>query len=166
MVIQKHQTIRLLQPSDMPTVKAVIDACALFPPELLDSMTAGYFAGEAGPDLWFTYDDGSPAAVAYCAPERMTQGTWNLLLIAVHPNSQGKGYGAAIMHHVEQLLASQSARLLLVETSGLPSFEATRGFYKKLGYDEEARIREFYQVGEDKIVFRRALNPREARIES
>jgi len=163
MLIRKRPTIRPLQPSDMPTVKAVVDACSLFPSELLDAMTAGYFAGEAGPDLWLTYDDGSPAAVAYCAPERMTQGTWNLLLIAVHPKSHGKGYGAATMRHVEQLLAAKGARLLLVETSGLPRFEGTRTFYKKLGYDEEARIREFYQAGEDKIVFRRALNPREAR---
>ena len=163
MAIQNHQTIRPLQPSDMPAVKAVINACGLFPSELLDSMTTGYFTGQAGPDLWLTYNDGSPTAVAYCAPERMTQGTWNLLLIAVHPHSQCKGYGAAIMRHVEHLLAAKGARLLLVETSGLPSFEGTRGFYKKLGYDEEARIREFYQVGEDKIVFRRALNPREAR---
>jgi len=145
MAIQNHQTIRPLQPSDMPAVKAVINACGLFPSELLDSMTTGYFTGQAGPDLWLTYNDGSPTAVAYCAPERMTQGTWNLLLIAVHPNSQGKGYGAAIMHHVEHLLASKGARLLLVETSGLPSFAGTRGFYKKLGYDEEAKIREFYR---------------------
>lgn len=46
---------------------------------------------------------------------------------------------------------------LQVETSGLESFEYVRGFYRKSGYDEEARIREFYKAGEDKIVFRKAL---------
>ena len=45
----------------------------------------------------------------------------------------------------------------LVETSGLPEFERARAFYRKCGYEEEARIREFYNAGEDKIVFRKAL---------
>jgi ribosomal protein S18 acetylase RimI-like enzyme len=36
--------------------------------------------------------------------------------------------------------------------------ENNRAFYKKLGYYEEAIIREFYQTGEDKIVFRKSLN--------
>ncbi len=141
----------------MPAVKAVIDACGLFPAELLDGMTERYFSGEAKMDLWLTYDDGTPMAVAYCAPERMTLGTWNLLLIAVHPDTQGKGYGAAIIRYIERTLAANGQRVLLVETSGLPSFEGTRLFYKKLGFDLEAVIREFYQAGEDKIVFRKAL---------
>ena len=67
------------------------------------------------------------------------------------------------MRHVEQALAADGQRLVLVETSGLPSFEKTRAFYKKLGYNEEARIREFYQTGEDKIVFRKAV--KSARVE-
>ncbi len=61
------------------------------------------------------------------------------------------------MRHIEQALAANGQRLLLVETSGLPRFEKTRAFYKKLGYNEEARIREFYQAGEDKIIFCKAI---------
>jgi hypothetical protein len=56
-------------------------------------------------------------------------------------------------------LAASGERVLLVETSGLPEFGRTRAFYLHLGYAEEARIREFYQAGEDKIVFRKALTP-------
>lgn len=150
----------------MVEVKAVIDASGLFPSEMLDEMTAGYFSGGCEHDYWLTYDDGKPIAVAYYAPERMTQGTWNLLLIAVRPDRQGDGCGAAIMRHVEAALTALGQRVLLVETSGLPSFERTRGFYKKIGYDEEARIREFYRAGEDKIVFRKSLDDRTRRIPS
>lgn len=155
MTIDQH--IRPLEPTDMPDVKAAIDASGLFLPELLDGMTARYFRGEAQMELWLTYIDRKPVAVAYCAPEPMTLGTWNLLLIAVHPDSQGRGVGTVIMRHVENKLAESGQRLLLVETSSLTSFENTRRFYRKLGYDEEARIRDFYQAGEDKIVFRKAL---------
>ncbi|AKJ05858.1 ribosomal protein S18 acetylase RimI-like enzyme [Archangium gephyra] len=149
--------IRPITREDMPALKAVIDGTGLFPSEMLDGMATGFFSGEAGNDFWLTVEDGAPVAVAYYVPERMTQGTWNLLLIAVHPEWQGRGLGAALMAHVERHLAARGERVLLVETSGLPSFEGTREFYRRIGYEQEARIRDFYQAGEDKIVFRKAL---------
>ena len=152
-----HDTIRPLTPGDMPGVKAVIDATGLFASDMLDGMTAGYFNRSAEDDYWLTCGAAQPVAVAYYTPERMTQGAWNLLLIAVHPDQQRKGCGAAILRVVEQAIAAQGARILLVETSGLASFEGTRQFYKKAGYGEEARIRDYYQAGEDKIIFRKAL---------
>ena len=87
----------------------------------------------------------------------MTEGTWNLYLIAVHANRQGKGDGHQIMNYLEDLLAKKGARILIVETSGLPEFERTRAFYEKCNYTKEAIIRDFYQEGEDKVVFWKAL---------
>jgi ribosomal protein S18 acetylase RimI-like enzyme len=152
-------TIRPVTPDDPPALKAVIDATGLFPSDMLDGMVAGYLDGGGGDEFWLTVeDDGAgPVAVAYCAPEQMTQGTWNLLLIAVHPDRQGQGRGAALLRHVERTLAERGERVLLVETSGLPAFERTRAFYRRCGYDEEARIRDFYRAGEDKVVFRKVL---------
>jgi ribosomal protein S18 acetylase RimI-like enzyme len=154
--------IRPLRREDLPALKAVIDATELFPSDMLDDMVSGYLSGEAGNDFWLTIDDAGPVAVAYYVPERMTEGTWNLLLIAVHPDHQGRGQGAALLRHIEFALAARGQRLLLVETSGLPSFERMRSFYRKNGYGEEARIRDFYQAGEDKVVFRKVLNAMQA----
>lgn len=120
-------------------------------------MISDYLNNQNSKDFWLTYQDSQPVAIAYCAPEKMTQGTCNLLLIAVHPDYQGKGYGTSILHYIEQLLAERGERLLLVETSSLDNFERSRAFYLKCGYETEARIREFYQSGEDKIVFRKLL---------
>jgi hypothetical protein len=39
----------------------------------------------------------------------------------------------------------------------LPESEDTRRFYRARGYAEEARIRDFYTFGEDKVIFRKAL---------
>jgi ribosomal protein S18 acetylase RimI-like enzyme len=99
-----------------------------------------------------------PVAVAYCAPERLTAGTYNLYLIAVHKDFQGKGIGSQLMNHVELLLNSQGYRVLLVETSGLPEFELTRKFYDKCNYSREAVIRDFYDEGEDKVIFWKKLS--------
>ena len=78
-------------------------------------------------------------------------------LIAVRSDDQRQGRGTALLHHVEEALRSSGQRLLLVETSGLPSFERARAFYAKCGYEEEARIRDYYKAGEDMVVFRKVL---------
>lgn len=150
--------IRSVSPSDIPALKQVIDSSELFPSEFLDEMIADYFQNKDSTDTWLTYvQDGQAIAIAYCAPEKMTEGTYNLYLIAVNKSQQGKGIGTQIMNYVESLLRKQNHRILLVETSGLPEFEQTRKFYDKLGYTREAVIRDFYQEGEDKIVFWKKL---------
>jgi ribosomal protein S18 acetylase RimI-like enzyme len=153
------QDIRPMADGDLTTVKAVIDSTGLFPSEMMDDMTTPYLSGHTTDELWFVaVRDGTVSGVAYCAPERMTDGTWNLLLIAVREDRQGQGIGAALTRRVERTLADQGARVLLVETSGLPAFERTRAVYRRLGYAEEACIRDFYAKGEAKVVFWKALN--------
>ena len=87
----------------------------------------------------------------------MTEGTYNLYLIAVNPAQQGKGIGGSLMEYIEEELRSQGARILIVETSGLPEFERTRQFYDRCGYAREAVIREFYAEDDDKVVFWKKL---------
>ena len=106
-VADRLLAIRPVTPGDLPALKAVIDANGRFPSDMLDGMTAGYFNGDAEGDGWLPVDDGAPMAVAYFAPERMAAGTWNLLLIAVHPDRQGEGCGAALLGHLEQALAAR-----------------------------------------------------------
>lgn len=153
--------IRPTTPHDTDAVLALVVAAGLAPPgetEPIAEVLSGALEGKLGPDhLWFTDDDGGPVGVAYCAPERLTDGTWNLYMIAVHPDRQGQGRGAALVRHVERELAARKARVLIVDTSGLPEFERTRAFYRRCGYDEEARIREFWKAGDDKVVFRKSL---------
>jgi ribosomal protein S18 acetylase RimI-like enzyme len=152
-----QSAIRPVTQNDLPALKTVIAATGLFPPDLLDGMVSSYLSEGARDDIWLTLDEDDPVAIAFCAPEPMTSGTWNVYLIAVHPDWQGKGHGAALMSHIEQALVMRGERVLLVETSSVPAFERTRAFYCKIGYEEEARIREFYKAGEDKLVFRKTL---------
>lgn len=158
MRIPAQTSIRPVVPDDLPALKAVIDSTGLFPSALLDGMTADYFQQNNETDQWIACCVASqPIAVAYFAPERLTSGTYNLYLIAVHADFQGTGIGARLLAYIEQWLYRSRNRILLVETSGLPAFERTRAFYLKNGYVQEARIREFYAAGEDKIVFWKSL---------
>ncbi|MGG5887951.1 N-acetyltransferase family protein [Falsiroseomonas sp. HC035] len=154
---QTTDTIRLLLAEDLPVLIDLINATGLFPGAMLADMAAPGLAGAEDAEFWLVDARGSPVALAYCAPERMTQGTWNLLLIAVHPARQGQGHGTALLRAVERRLAEAGHHLLLVETSALPEFEASRAFYLARGFAEEARIRDFYRAGEDKVVYRKRL---------
>lgn len=152
--------IRPITPDDTSALMALVNSIGFQPSELeeLSELLADYFSRKMDSDhVWITDDEDGLVGVAYYAPERMTNGTWNLYLIAVRPDYQGQGRGTALLRYVEQTLAARGARQLLVETSGLASFERTRAFYRKCGYEEEARIRDFYQAGDDKIVYRKTL---------
>ncbi len=153
--------IRPITPDDKAALIILAEKVGLFGPnelKILDQMLTDYFGGNSNSDqFWIIDDDEEPVGVAYCQSERMTVGTWNLLLIAIRPDRQRQGRGAALIQYVEQMLTARGERLLLVETSGLESFEGTRAFYRKCGFSEEARIRDFYSSGEDKIVYRKML---------
>lgn len=173
--------IRAAIPSDVTELLAVTEAIGLEAEEIgtLRSMLNEYFQASAptlpsnapsnapsnvpsnvhSDEHWLVDDDSGLVSVAYYAPERMTQGTWNLYLIAVRPEFQGKGRGSAMLRYVEDNLRQKGERLLIVETSGLEYFAPARAFYRKNGFEQEARIRDFYSSGEDKIVFCKALNP-------
>ncbi|MBN3884125.1 MAG: GNAT family N-acetyltransferase [Nostoc sp. JL34] len=155
--------IRPTIPDDTTALIALADATGLFEPNQLEELgeiLSDYFGGSSGKGkrFWITDDDNGAVGVAYCEMEPMTDQTWNLQLIAIQPDRQGQGRGATLLRYVEQTLIRRGGRILLVETSGTPDFERTRTFYRKCGYEEEARIRDFYQAGADKIVYCKALS--------
>lgn len=153
--------IRLTTPDDTIALIALAAASGLFDPNQTDDlaqMLDKHFRDRnETQDIWLTDYDNEPVGIAYIAPERMTEGTWNLYLIAIHPDRQKQGRGKALLSYVEQMLMERGERVLLVETAGTDDFEYVREFYRKNGYEEEARIREFYTAGVDKIIFRKAL---------
>lgn len=154
--------IRPISPEDSVALIALSVAAGLFSvdeSQALDKVLADYFSGQLEDGhRWITDDEqGDVQGVAYYAPAPFAEGTWDLLMIAVHPDRQRQGRGAALLQYVENDLRSSRQRLLLVDTSGLPNYEQARSFYTKCGFNEEARIRDFYKAGDDKVVFRKSL---------
>lgn len=149
-----ESSLRAMVPADLDAARRIITATGLFPAELLADMVAPAFAG--ADERWIVAVAEGVTGLAYAAPERLTNGTWNALLLAVDPEHHGRGIGRALMAHLETTLAGL-ARILLVETSGLPELARTRGFYERIGYRRVATIPDFYDGGDDKIVFWKSL---------
>lgn len=150
-------SIRDLDRADLTSLRVIVSGTGLFPPEMLDPMAEPYLSQDA-PHHWLTACHCSKVlGFAYAEPERMTEGTFNLLAIAVDPDRQGRGIGKALVQGLEKKLGLQGGRILLVETSSLEEFAGTRAFYAGQSFREEAVIRDFYSEGEHKIVFWKRL---------
>jgi ribosomal protein S18 acetylase RimI-like enzyme len=88
----------------------------------------------------------------------MTQGTFDLYWIAVDPDSQEKGVGSNLLSYLEKVVRAEGGRMVLADTSTIPQYEKTRKFYLKNGFQEVARIRDYYHPGNDRITFSKRLN--------
>jgi len=91
-------------------------------------------------------------------PVPLTKGTFDLYWIATHPGSRGLGFGRALIRHVEKQVLENRGRLLVVETSAKDSYAGTVKFYEDLGYEETSRVKDFYDVGDDRLIFLKKLS--------
>lgn len=145
--------VRMMVRDDLSALVPIVDDTGLFPADLLADMAEPFLSG-ALPHHWLVVvHDHRVGGFAYCEPERATNGTFNLLAIAVDPAIQDGGLGSALIAALERQLRAQGARLLIVETSALDAYADSRAFYLARGFSEEARIRDFYDEGEHKVVF-------------
>lgn len=86
-----------------------------------------------------------------------TDGVYDMYWIAVDPPWQGKRVGKTLVKHLENILKHENARMIIAETSSQPKYDKTRLFYEKSGFVEASRIKDFYRVGDDKIVYIKQL---------
>jgi len=117
------------------------------------SAASGYFfvfAEEMG-------REGRAVAYACYGPIACTAGSWDLYWIAAREEYRGRGLGGWLLRESEARIAAAGGRRVYIETSSRPLYEPTRGFYGACGYAEEARLREFYGVGDDKVIYVRSV---------
>lgn len=161
----RSTVIRSTDPADVPAVLDLVVAAGMFSRQesgLVEDLYAKLFAEdgvEGHASVVGTGDDGRPLAAAYWKPHDAADRVWDLTMIAVRPDLQRGGRGSALLGHVEAALRADGQRLLLVETSSTPAYDAARAFYARTGYDEEARVRDYWTAGDDLVLFRKALGP-------
>lgn len=132
------------KPSEVVVAEEVIDSY------LNEPENSGYYTLVA--------EDGSGIAGYICyGPTPMTDGTWDLYWEAVAREKRGQGIGSALMKAAEGAIRKAKGRLALIETSSTPAYEKTRRFHFGNGYNEVARIPDFYSPGDDKLILQKRL---------
>lgn len=159
-------TIRPATLEDLPRLKHIAVVTNMFTPQdvgFLDEMVAGSLDGSLVDHHWLVVETDAGVVVAgVCyAPEPFADRMWNLYFISVDPSHQQYGTGGRLLQFVEDALRARGdheARVLIIETSSTHQYARTRNFYRHHGFDEEARIRQFYGPDDHKIVFWKSLD--------
>ena len=158
--------IRPATEDDLPALTRVAAGTEMFLGDELSHFTQSMEAhlspteGDGGAfSLLAAADDASGAVVgaAYFGPEAMAQGVMNLLFIGVLPEARRGGHGGVLLSAFEDAVAAADARLAIIETASDEMFAPAWGLYRSRGYDEEARVRDYYDDGLDKLVFRKRV---------
>jgi GNAT superfamily N-acetyltransferase len=78
-----------------------------------------------------------------------TKWSYDLYWMAVDPDVQRGGLGTLLVREMERAMRAEGGRIVRIETSSLPEYEKTRAFYRRIGYPETVRVKDFYWEGND-----------------
>ncbi len=154
-----HYSIRKLLVQDKPAIVEIVKQTGVFSDEevqvaieLMDEFL--HKPDQRDYDIYVAEGDGGELLGYYCVgPTPLTRGTFDLYWIAVNPRLHNRGIGGLLNRHCEDLVRSQGGRLIVAETSSMPHYDGTRRFYLRQGYQEVARIHNYYKVGDDLVVY-------------
>jgi ribosomal protein S18 acetylase RimI-like enzyme len=150
--------IRPFVKADREAVLELLRECRMFSAEELDIARELIDIRLDKPEqkdyILFTADLSGKAAGYVCfGPTPATQAAYDLYWIAVAPGLQGRGIGGSLLDFAEAHIASRGGRIVIIETSSTPRYRPTQKFYEKKGYIAEARIRDFYRAGDDRLIY-------------
>jgi len=157
--------IRGIEKRDRPGLKVILEAQKHFRPvevqvalELIDIALT-----QPGQEDYIIRvaegEDGQILGYVCYGKAPLTDAVYDLYWIVVNPASWNRGTGTSLLRQAEEELRRRKARLLLIETSSQSSYEAPRAFYAKNGFEEQARVLDYYGIGDHKLILGKTLTP-------
>ena len=152
--------IRAMTKYDRPIVQEIIHSAGVFTAEegkIADELVDTYLSQPDEPRDYevevVENNTGTVAGFICYGPTSLTEGAMDIYWLAVHAGSQRQGFGKALLGWLEKTAAARKTRLIVIETSSSAPYSATRLFYERMGYVEQARIPHFYRPGDDRVIY-------------
>jgi GNAT superfamily N-acetyltransferase len=155
--------IRPIVQGDREAVRALIEGTRAFKPHEVEVAIELVDAALSRPDqkdyhpFVLVEEDGTVVSYACFGKNEMTAATFDLYWLATRADRMGKGYGRRIVAFVEEEIRRQGGRLLVIETSSKESYGDTRAFYEKIGCTLAAQLPDYYDEGDDKLIYLKSL---------
>jgi GNAT superfamily N-acetyltransferase len=153
--------LRGLEPADRPVLEALLAGTGAFRADeilvALELVDLGLTPGGGGYRFLVAEHGGRAVGYACFGATPCTLGTWDLYWISVEARGQRGGIGRRLLAEVEACVRADGGRMILIETGGKPSYAGQRSFYLRAGYAEVARVPDFYEPGDDRVIYRKVL---------
>jgi GNAT superfamily N-acetyltransferase len=124
----------------------------LFDEYLRDPLDSGYyFLTDRAPD------SGAVLGFACWGPTPLSRGATDLYWIATARSAQGRGVAAGLFRAVEDAVRAAGRWLIVIWTSSQPAYEPARKFYQRMGCELSLQLADFYDRGDDLMVYVRRV---------
>jgi ribosomal protein S18 acetylase RimI-like enzyme len=155
---------RKVREDDRLTVRKILESSGFFHDFEVDVAISlvdeALQQGEAcGYIFLFSEENGQTTGYSCFGDIPCTKNSYDIYWIAVSQDQRGKGTGGLLLKETERLISEMKGNGIYLETSSMEKYLPTRNFYLKYGYKIEAVIRDFYDYGDDKVIFVKRLNP-------
>jgi GNAT superfamily N-acetyltransferase len=112
---------------------------------------------ESGYYFVFAEVDGKTVGYSCFGPIACTKSSHDLFWIATHDNMRGKGVGKQLLEETYRYARQMGATALYAETSAREQYKPTQLFYDKNKFELEARLKDFYDKDDDKLIYVKRL---------
>jgi ribosomal protein S18 acetylase RimI-like enzyme len=151
---------RIVDAADPPKIRALVQATGVFTAE--EVRVAGELAETtvAGTETYrFLIAERGGEILGYTCFDRipLSKVSFDLYWIAIAPSERGTGLAHELMSRTSAFIKSKRGTQIYAETSSKDSYAAARAFYLKSGFEQAARLEDFYEPGDSKIIYRLML---------
>jgi len=127
-------------PDEVDVAVELVEECLAKGPE------SGYF-------FVFAELNGTTVGYTCFGPIPCTKTSFDLYWIVMHNDFRGKGIGRELISETCAEIKKMRGTKMYAETSGRKQYLPTQKFYEKNGFVKEAQIKDFYDAGDDKIIY-------------
>jgi ribosomal protein S18 acetylase RimI-like enzyme len=149
-------------PDDADRVRALVASTGLFNAaevELAAELVSERLARDTRSGYHFLLAERDSALLAFACYGLIygTQNSFELYWIAVAPEAQGRGLGRETYARAEAAMREAGASRVYADTSSSERYTPTRGFYRRMGFHEQAHLPDFYAPGDGKFIYVKEL---------
>jgi len=154
---------------DRQAVREIVTSTAFFSEaevDVAEELVAEHLAkGEESGYLFIFAESPQGQVLGYACygPTPCTASTFDLYWVAVRESMRGRGLGKMLLCEVEERLEGMGGGKLIAETSSREQYAPTHRFYLSCGFEQEARIGDYYAPGEDILYFTKKTGRDQAR---
>lgn len=83
--------------------------------------------------------------------------SFEIYWLCVAPNRQGMGIGKQLINEAATIIIHHHGKKIILQTAGREQYLPTQKFYTATGFSIEARIKDYYAIGDDCLIFTKEL---------